>query len=98
MKLAEHRNPLVRRRQIVEACFFIAAKMLKESRYHVRHSGEWMLKLGDGTDESHDRLQSAVNELWRYTGELFLTDDVERRLALQGLAVESASLEPKWRA
>jgi ring-1,2-phenylacetyl-CoA epoxidase subunit PaaC len=41
----------------------IAAKMLKESRYHVRHTGEWILKLGDGTEESHNRLQSAVNEL-----------------------------------
>jgi ring-1,2-phenylacetyl-CoA epoxidase subunit PaaC len=62
----------------------IAAKMLKESRYHVRHSGEWMLKLGDGTEESHRRLQDAVTELWRYTGEMFLGDDV-------------ASLEAPWR-
>ena len=62
----------------------IAAKMLKESKYHVRHSGEWILKLGDGTDESHRRLQDAVNELWRYTGEMFLGEDV-------------ASLEASWR-
>lgn len=75
----------------------IAEKMYKESRYHVRHSGEWMLKLGDGTDESHQRLQTAVNELWRYTGELFLTDDVEQRLAKQKLAIQSTSLEPPWR-
>jgi len=76
----------------------IAAKAHKEARYHVRHSGDWMLKLGDGTEESHDRLQNAVDELWRYTGELFLTDDVERRLAEQRLAVEASSLEPGWRA
>jgi ring-1,2-phenylacetyl-CoA epoxidase subunit PaaC len=75
----------------------IAAKMFKESRYHVRHSGEWMLKLGGGTDESHRRLQDAVTELWRYTGELFLADDVERRLVAERVGVDSASLEPAWR-
>jgi ring-1,2-phenylacetyl-CoA epoxidase subunit PaaC len=75
----------------------IAAKMHKESRYHVRHSGEWMLKLGDGTDESHSRLQNAVNELWRYTGELFFTDDLEQQLVAHKLAVDSASLESRWR-
>lgn len=75
----------------------IAAKMHKETRYHVRHSGEWMLKLGDGTEESHSRLQDAVNDLWRYTGELFFTDDVEQRLVAQKLAVDSSSLEPRWR-
>ena len=76
----------------------IAAKMFKESRYHVRHSGDWMLKLGDGTQESHARLQAAVDELWRYTGELFLTDDLERTLVASGIAVDSSSLEPTWRA
>ena len=75
----------------------IAAKMLKETRYHVRHSGEWMLKLGDGTEESHARLQSAVDELWRYTGELFLSDEVERRVVSKELAVDSSTLENPWR-
>jgi ring-1,2-phenylacetyl-CoA epoxidase subunit PaaC len=75
----------------------IAAKSFKESRYHVRHSGDWMLKLGGGTDESHRRLQGAVDELWRYTGELFLIDDVERRLATQGIAPDTGALEPRWR-
>lgn len=74
----------------------IAAKMFKETRYHVRHSGEWMLKLGDGTDESHARLQDAVNDLWRYTGELFHTDEVEQRLVAQRLAVDSSALQPQW--
>src|SRR4051812_37128838 len=55
----------------------IAAKALKEAKYHVRHSGEWMLKLGDGTDESHRRAQRAVDELWRFTGELFAADDID---------------------
>jgi ring-1,2-phenylacetyl-CoA epoxidase subunit PaaC len=71
--------------------------MHKESRYHVRHSGQWMLKLGDGTDESHSRLQQAVNELWRYTGELFMTDDLERALVARKLAVDSSALEAPWR-
>jgi ring-1,2-phenylacetyl-CoA epoxidase subunit PaaC len=76
----------------------LAGKMNKESRYHVRHSGDWMLRLGDGTDESHQRAQDAVNELWRYTGELFMTDDIEQRLVAAGLAVDSSTLEPAWRA
>jgi ring-1,2-phenylacetyl-CoA epoxidase subunit PaaC len=76
----------------------IAAKMFKEARYHVRHSGDWMLKLGDGTEESRRRVQAAVNELWRYTGELFLADDLERRLAKDKFAVDSSSLEKPWRS
>jgi ring-1,2-phenylacetyl-CoA epoxidase subunit PaaC len=76
----------------------IAEKMFKESRYHVRHSGEWMLMLGEGTDESHRRLEDAIDALWRYTGELFLADEGEQRLAAQKVAVDSASLEPRWRA
>ena len=75
----------------------IAAKMLKESRYHLRHSGEWILKLGGGTDESHRRLQTAVDDLWRYTGEMFLSDDVEQRLAQKGIGVDPATLEGRWR-
>lgn len=76
----------------------IAAKMFKESRYHVRHSGEWMIKLGDGTEESHRRLQDAVTDLWRYTGELFQTDAVEQRLVKSKVAVDSSALEAGWRA
>jgi ring-1,2-phenylacetyl-CoA epoxidase subunit PaaC len=76
----------------------IAAKTLKESKYHVRHSGDWMLKLGDGTDESHRRLQEAVDDLWRYTGELFLSDDLEQRLVRSQNAADSAALEGPWMA
>jgi len=49
----------------------IADRALKETRYHLRHSSAWVVRLGDGTDESHHRAQSAVNELWRFTGEMF---------------------------
>src|SRR5262249_44541342 len=76
----------------------IAAKIHKESRYHVRHAGDWMLKLGGGTEESHRRLQHAVDDLWRYTGELFLTDDVEQRLAASRFAVDSSTLQAGWNA
>jgi len=56
----------------------IAAKSLKEVTYHLRWSSEWVLRLGDGTDESHQRILKAVDELWRYTGELFVTADYEK--------------------
>ena len=59
--------------------------------YHVRHSAEWTIRLGDGTDESHRRAQTAVDELWPYTGELFETDQIERALIEAGIAVDPAS-------
>jgi ring-1,2-phenylacetyl-CoA epoxidase subunit PaaC len=76
----------------------IAAKALKETRYHARHSADWMLKLGDGTDESHGRAQAAVDELWRFTGELFETDAVEQELAAGAIAVDRSSLHDAWRS
>ena len=76
----------------------IAAKATKEARYHVRHSAQWVVTLGDGTDESHARAQRAVDELWRYTGELFLADDVDREVASQGVGVDPSALADHWRA
>jgi ring-1,2-phenylacetyl-CoA epoxidase subunit PaaC len=76
----------------------IAAKALKETRYHVRHVGEWVIKLGDGTAESHERAQDALDALWRFTGEMFLTDGVDETLVRAGIAADLAPLEPKWRA
>jgi ring-1,2-phenylacetyl-CoA epoxidase subunit PaaC len=74
----------------------IAAKSEKESAYHVRHSSEWMIRLGDGTDESHSRTQTAVDDLWAYTGEMFEADDSERGLIDAGIAVDPATLRPRW--
>ena len=74
----------------------IAAKSLKEAKYHVRHSGEWMLRLGDGTEESHRRVQKAIDDLWRFTGELFAPDDVDRAMLDAGVAPDLAALRPKW--
>jgi ring-1,2-phenylacetyl-CoA epoxidase subunit PaaC len=76
----------------------IAAKALKETRYHVRHAGEWVIKLGDGTDESHRRAQAALDALWRFTGEMFLMDGIDRVLIDSGVVPDLAPMEPLWRA
>ena len=74
----------------------IAAKSEKESAYHVRHSSEWMVRLGDGTEESHRRAQLAIDDLWAYTGEMFEVDDSERALIETGIAVDPATLHAQW--
>jgi ring-1,2-phenylacetyl-CoA epoxidase subunit PaaC len=74
----------------------IAAKSEKESAYHVRHSSEWMVRLGDGTDESHSRAQTAVDDLWAFTGEMFAVDASERGLIETGVAIDPATLRPQW--
>ncbi len=75
----------------------IAAKAVKEARYHVRHSAQWVVTLGDGTDESHARAQRALDELWRYSGELFMADDVDRSVASERLGVDPSTLADRWR-
>lgn len=74
----------------------IAAKGFKEVRYHVRHSSEWVVRMGDGTAESHERAQKAVNDLWRFTAEMFDTDDVDRTVARTGEGVDPSSLKQVW--
>ena len=74
----------------------IAAKSEKESAYHIRHCSEWMLRLGDGTEESHARAQTAIDDLWAYTGEMFAVDDSERGLIDAGIAIDPATLYPQW--
>lgn len=75
----------------------IAAKVVKESRYHLRHSSEWMIRLGDGTDESKARTQRALDGQWRYTSELFATDDVDACAADAGIGADPAELAAAWR-
>ena len=75
----------------------LAAKCLKEDKYHLRHSSEWMLRLGDGTAESHERAQRALSDLWRYTGELFEADDVDEAVRAQGIAADRAAIRSRWR-
>jgi len=74
----------------------IAAKSEKESAYHVRHSSEWMVRLGDGTAESHARAQAAIDDLWAFTGEMFEVDASEAALVEAGVAVDPAMLRPQW--
>jgi ring-1,2-phenylacetyl-CoA epoxidase subunit PaaC len=74
----------------------VAAKAIKEVTYHRRHSSHWMIRLGDGTEESHMRMQNAVNELWIYTGELFHMDQIDRQLLEAGIAVDLDLLRPLW--
>jgi len=74
----------------------ISAKILKEVRYHWRHSSEWVCRLGDGTQESHARMQSALDELWTFTAELFESDDIESLLHKAGVVPLGSSLKPRW--
>lgn len=74
----------------------IAQKAVKEVRYHLRHASEWVIRLGDGTDESQRRMQAAIDELWAYTGELFAVDELDRRMVAAGIGVDPASLKAAW--
>ena len=74
----------------------IAEKSLKETKYHLKHSAEWVIRLGDGTEESHRRAQDAVNALWRYTAELFYTDEVEAALIEHGIVPDLNAIRLEW--
>jgi ring-1,2-phenylacetyl-CoA epoxidase subunit PaaC len=74
----------------------IAQKAVKEIRYHFRHSSHWIYRLGDGTEESHRRTQTALNNLWRFTDEMFESNDLERELTHEGIAVLSSNLKQEW--
>ncbi len=74
----------------------IAAKAIKESRYHLRRSEEWVKRLGDGTRESHDRIQRAFNKVWGYTHELFEVDESEQSLIDAGIAADRPALKADW--
>ena len=74
----------------------IAEKALKEINYHLRHSREWMLRLGDGTDESQSRMQNAVNDLWMYTGDMFDADATDEFLFKEGIAPDLKEIKQKW--
>jgi ring-1,2-phenylacetyl-CoA epoxidase subunit PaaC len=76
----------------------IAEKALKEVAYHVERSADWVIRLGDGTEESHVRMQSALDRLWPYTGEMFAVDDIETSLVAQGIAPDAGDLREPWLA
>ncbi len=74
----------------------IAAKSIKETHYHVHHSREWLIRFGDGTDESHRRAQAALDYLIPYTREFFSTDATEDAIAAAGIGPKTAELEAAW--
>ena len=74
----------------------IAAKAVKETKYHLRRSTDWVLRLGDGTEESHARVQKAFDEIWGYIPEIFEQDELEQKLVSKGIAVNTAELQEQW--
>lgn len=74
----------------------IAQKAIKESTYHIRHTASWVERFGDGTEESHNRAQEAVNELWAFTGELFEMDETENTLVKEGIAPDMKTIKQQW--
>ena len=76
----------------------IAAKALKEVSYHLERSSDLVVRLGDGTDESHRRMQEALNRLWPYAGELFVADPVDEAVSAAGIAPDLADLRAAWEA
>lgn len=75
----------------------IAEKSLKETKYHLKHSSEWIIRLGDGTEESHQRIQDAVNFHWRFTQELFFQNDVDKTLVELGIGIDLTTLFDDWK-
>ena len=75
----------------------IAVRAEKEIRYHLRHNAHWLVRLGDGTDESHERVQNSVDALWQYTGELFAVDDVDRVFAKAFGGPDLETLQQGWK-
>lgn len=74
----------------------IAEKSLKEVAYHVKWSSEWVIRLGNGTEESHRRMIDAINNLWAYTGEMFVPADYEVEAAKMVIGIDTASLKEEW--
>lgn len=75
----------------------LAAKSLKEVTYHVRHCGDWVIRLGDGTDESNRRINEAVADLWSYTNEFFENDEVVEMMMKAGIGCDHAALRDEWK-
>jgi len=73
-----------------------AAKAIKETMYHLRHCSEWVVRLGDGTEESKQRMQKAIDNLWPYTGDLFATTANDATLVREGIIPDVAALKPRW--
>jgi ring-1,2-phenylacetyl-CoA epoxidase subunit PaaC len=79
-----------------ESLAAFAVKSLKEISYHVRHAGAWVLRLGDGTQESNLRMQESLNDLWNYTDDLFDADELEKSLTTDGIAADISIIKVLW--
>ena len=75
----------------------IAERAIKEVRYHVRHSSQWLVRLGDGTEESHSRAQASLDNLWRFTGEMFASDELDKQMRESLHGPDLAAIETQWR-
>jgi len=76
----------------------IAAKAVKETSYHATLASDWVIRLGDGTDESKARMVAGLDWMWRFADELFLMDDVDAAALNAGVGVDKAALRPAWNA
>lgn len=74
----------------------IAKKSIKEVSYHVRFSSDWIKRLGDGTEESHKRIQNAINDLWTYTDELFHQTEADKEMINEGVGVDTSKLKEQY--
>ncbi len=75
----------------------IAEKSIKEVTYHLRYSSEWMIRLGDGTEESHQRMQAAVDDLWMWSEELVTNNETDKIVAEAGIGVDLETIKPLWK-
>jgi ring-1,2-phenylacetyl-CoA epoxidase subunit PaaC len=74
----------------------IAARAVKEIRYHLRHVSQWVVRLGDGTEDSHARMQQAVDDHWQFTGELFVADDIDTAFEKSNAGPDLESIRKQW--
>ena len=74
----------------------IAARAEKEVRYHLRHAAQWLIRLGDGTEESHDKAQRSLDELWRYTGEMFEADAIDEAMLISFAGPDLQAIATRW--
>ena len=74
----------------------IAEKSIKEVKYHLRHSKNWLIRLGDGTNESNQKVQNALNNIWQYTGEFFEIDNLDKIMIKEGIGVDTSLFKSEW--
>lgn len=74
----------------------LATKSLKEVSYHLRHSSNWVIRLGDGTQESKDKIQKSLNNIWKYTGEFFEMDELDEKMLKEKIGVNNKNLKKNW--